>query len=242
MSFIFDGIILASAIIAIVVGAKRGFIKSIMGMATIVTALFVAFAFTPTLSAQIEKTPVVQDVSESISDTIKSLSHDGESNLYDLAKLFDDMPDAFKQILDRYGAEENQLKDTVTPSDTALEPDVNNLSEAIADPVVKALSGVIAFLLLFVGSVIVLKIVTWLLDLIFQLPVLKTANTLLGFIVGLVSALVLAWTLSSLSVIFIRAMSSISPQYFSEDLIKSTIIIRFFASDGISNFLKNVIG
>lgn len=241
MHFIFDGIILAVCIIAIVVSAKRGFIKSVMGICTLIAAIFVAFAFTPYVSEWIENTPVISEVSENISDTLKSLSQkDTES--YDLAKLFSDMPDSFRQILDRYGAKAADLKETVSPGTDAAASDVMDLSLQIARPVVSAISGVIAFLLLFVGTVVVLKLLTWLLDLLFQLPVLKTANTFLGAVVGVISALMWAWTLSALSVIFIRAMSSISPAYFSESLIDNTIILRFFADDNFGNILCMVIG
>ncbi len=241
MHFIFDGIILAACIIAIIMGAKRGFIKSVMGVCTLIAAVFVAFAFTPYVSDWIENTPVITEVSENISDTLKSLSRkDTES--YDLSKLFADMPDSFRQILDRYGAKAAELKETVTPAPDAAAEDVMDLSQLIAQPVVSAISGVLAFLLLFVGTVIILKLLTWILDLLFQLPALKTANTFLGGVVGVISALMWAWTLSALSVIFIRAMSSISPAYFSESLIENTIILRFFADDNFGNILRMVIG
>lgn len=241
MNFVFDGIILAVGIIAIIVSAKRGFIKSIMGICTLIAALFVAFAFTPNVSRYIENSPIIMEVSENISDTLKSLSRK-DTDSYDLARLFTDMPDSFQQILDRYGADASDLKETVTPAPDAAAEDVSDLSELIADPVVSAISGVLAFLALFVVTVIVLKLLTWILDLIFQLPVLKTANTLLGLVVGVVNALVWAWVLSALSVIFIRAMSSISPEYFSETLIENTIILRFFADDNFGNILRMVIG
>ena len=241
MNFVFDGMILAVAIIAIIVSAKRGFIKSIMGICTLIAALFVAFAFTPNVAQYIENSPVIEEVSENISDTLKSLSRK-DTDSYDLARLFADMPDSFRQILDRYGADVSDLKNEVSPAPDAPEEDVTDLSERIARPVVSAISGVLAFLGLFIASVAVLKLLTWILDLIFQLPVLKTANTLLGFVVGIVSALVWAWVLSALSVIFIRAMSSISPTYFSETLIENTILLRFFADDNFGNILRMVIG
>lgn len=241
MNFVFDGIILAVAIVAIVISAKRGFIKSIMGICTLIAALFVAFAFTPNVSQYIETSPVIMEVSENISDTLKSLSSK-DTDTYDLARLFSDMPDSFRQILDRYRVDASDLKKEVAPEPDAAEEDVTDLSERIAKPVVSAISGVLAFLALFIASIAVLKLLTWILDLIFQLPVLKTANTLLGFVVGVVSALVWAWVLSALSVIFIRAMSSISPTYFSETLIENTIILRFFADDNFGNILRMVIG
>jgi len=241
MNFVFDGIILAVCVISVIVGAKRGFIKSVMGIGTLIAALFVAFAFTPMLSDLIENSSLMQGVSVNISDTIKSLSKNVD-NSYDLDRLFADMPDSFRQILERYGADAETLKAAVQPAADSAEGAVTELADRIAAPVVSAISGVLAFLGLFVATVIVLKLVTWILDLIFQLPVLKTANTVLGLILGIFCALIWAWVLSALSVIFIQAMSSISPEYFSESLIENTIILRFFADDNFGNILRMVTG
>ena len=241
MSLVFDGIILCAAVIAVVLGVKRGFVKSIMGVGTLIAALFVAFAFTPTISPYIENTAFIQEIGDGITETIQSLSQSGE-NTYDLRKLFGDMPESFRQSLERYGADADELSAAVKPTSDADAAHVDDLAARIADPVSGAIAGVLAFLGLFVATVVVLKILTWSLDLVFQLPVLKTANTMLGFVLGAVCALVWAWVLSSLSVIFIHAMSSVSPEMFSPALIENTVILKFFADDGFGNILRMVIG
>jgi len=229
MNLILDGILLLICAASIILGAKRGFIKSVMGVCTLIAALFVAYAFTPPLADIIEEQPFMRSISGSITETIKSLSeNDGGS--YDLKRLFDEMPDAFQQIIDRYDADEEQLTEAVEVQPEAEEGDVTLLSDLIAEPVSNAIAGVLAFLALFVASVIVLKLLTWILDLIFQLPVLKTANSMLGFLFGVLAALLWAWVLSSLAVTLSDAMSSISPELFPEDLVEHTILVKFFSS------------
>ena len=94
-----------------------------------------------------------------------------------------------------------------------------------------------AFLLIFFASVVVLRLLTWLLDMLFQLPVLKTANTMLGLLVGVVIALFWAWVLCPLSITFIRAMASISPELFNESVIDNSVILSFFADNKIDDIL-----
>ena len=167
-----------------------------MGVFTLVAALFLAYAFTPAVSQYIHDSEWIENVSDSIGDTIKSLSRNDEGT-FNLEKMFQDMPDAFQQIIDRYNADERTLSQTAPVHPQAEESAVDTLSEMIAAPVVNVISDILAFLLIFIASVIVLKLLTWILDLIFQLPVLKTANTFLGLLVGVVIALVWAWVLSS---------------------------------------------
>ena len=240
MSFVFDGVILAVCVLSIILGAKRGFIKSVMGACMLVAAMFLAYAFTPTVSQYIEDTPFVKNISESITDTIKSLS-ENESGTYNLDKLFSDMPDAFRQIIERYNADESSLTEAVPPQEDAAPEAVDTLSQLIAEPVSGAIAGVLAFLGIFIAAVIALKILTWILDLIFQLPVLKTANTMLGLLVGIVSALLWAWVLSSLSITLIHAMSSINPEMFSDTLIDNTVILKFFANNKIGDIIDAVL-
>ena len=229
MNLILDGVILLICVTCVILGTKRGFIKSLMGSCTLIAALFVAYAFSPALTAYIEQQPFIRNISSSITDTIKSLS-ENEQGSYDLLRLFDEMPDAFQQIIDRYNADEEQLTDALPSEPEAEEEDVHLLSEMIAEPVARAISGVLAFLALFVGTVFVLKFLTWILDLIFQLPVLKTANSMLGFLFGVLSALLWAWVLSSLSVTLAKAMFSISPELFPEDLVEKTVLVKLFSS------------
>ncbi|MBR7161779.1 MAG: CvpA family protein [Clostridia bacterium] len=240
MSLVFDGLLLTICVISVVMGVKRGFIKSIMGICTLIAAVFVAFAFTPAVAQRLENVPFVHEISQNITDTLQSLSIT-ESGTFDLTKLFRDMPESFRQILDRYGADVSKLVDAISPTPEADVSAVDDLAVLIAEPVVNAITGVIAFLLLFVASVIVLKLLTWILDLIFNLPVLKTANKLLGFVIGLFNAVLWMWILSALSVIFIGAMSSVSPDFFGPHLIENTVILKFFADDNIRNLLRLVI-
>ena len=240
MNLILDGVVLCVAILAIIFGTKRGFIRSVMGVCTLIAALFVAYAFSPPLAAYIESRPFIHSVSESITDTIKSLSANTEGT-YDLEKLFADMPDAFTQIVDRYKADPEELKQNVVPSADAESVAVDALADMIADPVVSAIAGVLAFLALFVAAVIALKLFTLILDLIFRLPVLKSANSMLGFLFGVIAAAVWAWVLSSLAVPFVSAMSSISPDLFRESVVENTVIIKFFSGLDIKQLLDYVI-
>lgn len=241
MSLVFDVIILAVCVTSIVLGVKRGFIKSIMGVCTLIAALCLAYAFTPMLAGYIRTSAPVENISASIGDTIKSLSKNDEDS-YNLEKMFDDMPDAFQQILQRYGASEHELVSEIPPEQEAPETVVDELAGVIADPVADAISKVVAFLAIFVVSVILLKLLTLLLDLLFQLPVLKTANKMLGFVMGAVVAIFWIAVLCPLSITLIRALSSISPNLFNESVIDNSVILSFFVNNKIDDLLNQLLG
>jgi len=229
MNLIFDAVIAVSVLLSVIMGAKRGFIKSVMGVCTLIAALFVAYAFTPPAAQIIGQQKFIRDISVSIADTVKSLASN-DSGSYDLNRLYEDMPDAFTQILTRYGMDIGELTKEVPPDPNADAAALERLADLIAGPAAAAISSVLAFLALFVASVVILKILTWILDTVFQLPVLKTANTMLGFLFGVVAGVMWACVLSSLSVTLIRAMSSISPDLFNETVIENSVVLKFFSN------------
>jgi Colicin V production protein. len=103
--------------------------------------------------------------------------------------------------------------------------------------VTDVLANIISFALIFAAAMLVLSIITWILDLIFKLPVLKAANTLLGLIFGVVCALVLAWLMGMVSIYLIGAMSSIYPELFNSTVVQNSVILKFISENNILTFL-----
>ena len=91
---------------------------------------------------------------------------------------------------------------------------------------------VIAYLLVFFASYVVFAITAFVVEKIFELPVLKTLNKLLGFALGAVSAyIVLSITVSVISMLL--AFSSTFFGISAEELRESTQIYKFFIDSGI---------
>ena len=240
MSLIFDIIILAVCLITIFLGAKRGFVKSVMKLCSSVASLFAAYALYPTLAAYIKENFLHRTVADNIAATIKSITSSGagaNSVSYNIEKLFADMPEAFSQIVARYNADLPQLRDTYGSVADVTEAAVDSLAMAISAPVTDVLANIISFALIFAAAMLVLSIITWILDLIFKLPVLKAANTLLGLIFGVVCALVLAWLMGMVSIYLIGAMSSIYPELFNSTVVQNSVILKFISENNILTFL-----
>ena len=243
MSLIFDGLLILLCVVIIVVETRRGFIKSVMNLGSHIAALFVAYAFTPKLAKFFNDNFFLEKISSGIRDTLKSLTENpsGEGT-YNLSKLFSDLPEPFTEILDRYNVSLDSVSDQIKNVTDATEDAVNSLSDSISFGVANVLSSVAAFLLLFVGSILILKLVTLILDSLFKLPVLNSANKALGFLFGVVIALIIAFVFSILSVKLIGALNSISPDLFNQDVIDNSILLKFFANYNIFGVISNVLG
>lgn len=242
MSFLFDGILIFICAAVVIVQTKRGFIKSIMHLGSTIASLFVAYAFTPALAAWLNTKVFLDKISGGISETLKSLTENKGTGGFDLDKLASDQPDAFTQILDRYNINMNSVSESIKGVFGAAEDAVESLADSIANDVSYAISSVCAFIAIFCAAMLVLGLLTMLLDFVFRLPVLKSANTLLGFILGVVCAIVLANLFSILSVHMIFALQSVDPEMFNQSVIDNSILLNFFANHNLLDTVSNVIG
>ncbi|MBQ8187460.1 MAG: CvpA family protein, partial [Clostridia bacterium] len=96
--------------------------------------------------------------------------------------------------------------------------------------------------ILFLAVLIVLSLMTGLLDLIFTLPVLRSANMLLGFLLGVVEAAFFACLLATVMSVLIQSLGAIDPGTFGTDVVDDTIICRFVLKHNMLERLMSALG
>ncbi len=239
ISIVADLVIVAICIFILIRGIKAGFIKSFMRLLRGVVAFIAAYAFTPTLGALINSRFILPAMSKGIGDTIRSLVEktDGVQAVTD---LFSQAPDAVTQILSRYGVSTGIVNEAIV-SMPSKEAAVNGAAEAIAGPVSTMISNSIAFTLIFASVFILLAIVTVILDSVFHLPVLNTANRIFGAVFAVAEAFLLAYVLSNLAGAGFRAFAAFNPEMFGQKVIDRSYVMRFFAEHDFLNMIVNVI-
>ncbi|MBQ4353862.1 MAG: CvpA family protein [Clostridia bacterium] len=224
MSLAIDAVILFTAVFIIWAGTSKGFVRSVMGLISTAASLFAAYAYTPVLADYIKKQYLINRIAAGIDETLRSLAFDTSTDLYNLDRLANDLPEPFTGILERYGINIADFADKLRGLTGCGEATVYSFAEEIAEPTSVLLASVISFILIFFGVFIVLSLLTSLIDLIFKLPVLKTANMLLGFLFGAAEALCIAFVLATLLSVLVTALGSIEPQLFGADVVEDTMI------------------
>ena len=240
MSILLDGIILIVCAVIIFKSIKAGFIKSVMGLIKGIASFIAAYAFTGTLGNIIKEKFIIGGLSGNIEDTLHSLAPGGEGT-QSLENLIKEMPDALNQIVERYGAQTDNLTQIVKDSPSG-EDAVKKVADCIADPIAGSISNVIAFILIFAAVFIALTIITALLDAVFHLPVLHGANKLFGIAFGVAEALLFAFVLSYLGAELMKALGSVDSKLFGEQVIENSVILKFFSNHNLLDIIGNVIG
>lgn len=227
MNFLFDILIIGIIVVSVYLGVSRGFIKSVMRLLSFFIASFLAYTFNGELAKFYSDNFFSASFTEKVSETITPVvQKTGEA--FNIQKLFADMPDAFKDILQRFGANIGDLESKFSSSSASAKT-VEDMSRAIAGPISDMLSKALAFVTIFVGALIILAILTFILDQIFKLPVLKKANKILGFVFGLIIAMVYAFIFSKVAVLIIKVGIAVKPELFNENIIGNSILLKFFS-------------
>ncbi len=229
MGYVIDFIIVVVAVTAIMNAWKKGFIMSVSKLVTGIVSFIAAYAFTPAAAEYIYDKFALKTLSGGIAKTIGSLSRT-DAGKFDLSAMFSDMPDALKQIIERYSVDQGKLGKMCAGVTAGSEETVNKLSEYIAAPIAETISSAVAFIGLFLIALVVMNLAVFLIDTIFKLPVLNSTNKMLGLLFGVGEALIFAVIISSVSAAVLTALGSVDPVTFGAHVVERSYIMKTLSS------------
>lgn len=241
MNAILDIIIVAIAAATIYFSVKNGFVKTLLSA----SAFLIAVIITVTLSSPIKnafmETSAADDVRERVETTVENIltNNEAESNEEIISLLNENSgADDFFEVLDEAGIKREVLQEKVNEWKNETGVDLKEkLISYISDPIVNALITTCVVCLLFFGSLIILKIATYILDKVCKLPVLKTANKLFGVILGIILALVRVYLFVILVKILLPYGQTLDIGMFTAINPDKTLLFRLFYDLNIFDFL-----
>ena len=224
-----DLLIAAIFAVFILLGIRRGLIKSVISLAGNIAALIIALIFSVQLGAYINSHFVEAPMKDWL---LNQMSSDPESvktdiNSVNLDSLFTDSPEFFTNLCNYLGIDKNEMH---MKYESFKANGVEQAKSAVIDlmikPVSTAVSRVIAFVIIFIACIIILKIVFWLASFIAHIPIIRKLDKLGGAIFGAVSALLIVFIVISVINIaspYIMKDRSIAEK---EEIFNKTIIYK----------------
>ena len=229
MSAILD--ILIVVIIGVTIGfaVKNGFVKTVLSAASFLIALAVAFLFVaPVRDAFLESGMAVK-VRTAVDESITSFVTDTSEEQAEL-------PECLTK-LEFIGIDKDELQtkwnDWRTENTETLK---NELVGYVSEPVLRAVATFTAFILLYLGSVLVLRLAAYLLDKLTDLPILRQANKLLGLAAGVVLALLRVWLFCAVVRLLLPCADTLGLDFVSRIDPSATFLFKFFYENNFFNF------
>lgn len=206
MKFLVDFLLIAIILGFTVYGIRKGFIKTAVSFLKNIIAFAVAYMFSSKLGAWLKEQVFMDKVRAGIEKKIAELIGSDTAVGTDFKILNEHS--GFAKLLENMGVDIEGINQYCVNSDGTVN---EKMSEYIAEPCVNALSSVMAFIILFVGTLLVLMLIGFLLNQFAKLPVLHGTNKLLGGVFGLVIGVFWAFVATALIRMVIPYFSDSAP-------------------------------
>ena len=229
---IIDILILAVLAVSVIYGMHRGFISGVLSVAALIGAAALSFAMSPQLAAWLKGNQTLVDTLMYYTDagsrvssldlSLMSVSQVTESALAQILSSAN-LPAAFESAF-------------ITGISAA--PGSMTISELLSQTIVSVSISILSFLICFFVSYIVATFVIHLISYVFELPVLRHLDALIGGVFGLVRGVLLLFILFAL----VPIVLAIAPVPQIEELIAASRLAPMFDSQLILSILRSSIG
>ena len=179
MSFILDLIILAIIVICVLISARKGFVKTIIGIAGLVLAVVLAITLSTPLANFTYDKIVEPAVTGTIENAISNVTDKAENIVKE--NVYESLPGFVQNNIDLSEFE-------ISAGENAAAA----ITESAVKPVALSLLKAVFSLILFVILSFVVRILSKILNSIFSFSILGKANKLLGGALGAVQGVVFA--------------------------------------------------
>ena len=238
-NIILDLCIVAIAGITIYVAYKRGFVKTFISAVSSILAMLMVMIFTVPLANAMANTAIAQSVREKTAAFVDGLVENSEEGVSGALELVQNGTSELNAALESVGISLGEF--SVWTEEHAAQGEEafrESLVEYISGPATTLVMRAIAMLVLYFGTLIVLKIVSSLLSgVIERLPLLRQANHALGIVLGAVMAVVYVFIFCAVVGILVNTSSLTGLTFFDQIVPEKTILYRWFDAIQILGYL-----
>ena len=201
---IIDILILAVLAVSVIYGMHRGFISGVLSVAALIGAAALSFAMSPQLAAWLKGNRTLVDTLMYYTDAGSRVSS-LDLSLMSVSQVTES---ALAQILS--SAHLPAAFESAFITGISAAPGSMTISELLSQTIVSVSISILSFLICFFVSYIVATFVIHLISYVFELPVLRHLDALIGGVFGLVRGVLLLFILFTL-VPIVMAVVPIEP-------------------------------
>lgn len=227
-SWILDVLLIALVLGTILFHWRRGFVKAILGFGRTLISAILAWFFGPKMAAVIADRFIGNKVTQKIYDLLTSM-FDNATETIDLSLLFEQAPEKFVNIVERFGGNMADLETKYGDMTAATRDNLYDLSQSIAAPITSLISNLLGYVLVFVAAFLLFFVLSAILTKIFELPVLKQLNHILGLLLGILFAVLNAILFCLIGGYLLKLIGPATGKFVAEELIAETHLFRLIA-------------
>ena len=231
IALIIDLVFFAAFLVIIIVNTVRGFVKAFMKLGSSIVSVILAGIFSGKLGRVFHDWFMADWLNEKIANitlsAMPSLEGVPDGFTVTINDLLTAMTGKFSLLLSIAGVNMAELSGSYG-SLPATEENVLLMSAHIGDNLSMILAKGLAFIVIFLASLLLFALITSLLNAATELPVIKTANRILGFVFGVLSALIIGSIGSFVVTKAIEIISVFSETVSALHIAEDSMVLRLF--------------
>ena len=185
MNWIIDIILVAIIVTGIVLGLKRGFVKTVAKPVKLVATWACSIKLAPWFAKRFIAPLIQAPVTEKLSAVLREKCQDLTA-----ANAAEDLPTLLKICAGIFNINVEEV------AQGSVETLTDRIAQTFTEPLVSVVAVVISFFLLLIICSILFAFLLWLLNLIFELRPFAWLNRTLGVLFGAALAMIVTWIVS----------------------------------------------
>ncbi len=232
MEYIVDIILILIFAAVVASSAKRGFFRSLIDLAGSIVAFVAARLFSQSIAPEIYESYVAPEIENILGEKLGNIA--ATDYAAQLEEALASIPEAFNGVLEIIGINKEMMLEKLSEAELSGAGIVESVMTSVVNPLGTALVGFVLTTVVAMTLIIVIKIVAALADkAIKKLPVIKSCNSLLGGVFGVLRGVI--------SVVVISMLLSVAASFIKNpELITS--VNNSFIVETVSGFIASVSG
>jgi uncharacterized membrane protein required for colicin V production len=166
--------------------ARNGFVKTLISAVSFILAIVITATFTTPLADYLKTTPIAETIETATEEKITDFILEDAVNV---DGLINGDSEKFNKLLSITGINKGELSKWYSENVIDVTNKESALAKHIATPIIDITATATSIVLLFIGTQILLSVLSRVLNIIAKLPLLRTCNKFLGFLLGVVLAM-----------------------------------------------------
>lgn len=236
MKYLLDAVVILIFLLAVIIGHKRGFIKTVAGIVAFIAAIAVAALLNGPVAEMVYdnviEPPLIETVEQQTAQAQGSAAEQLDS-------VYQSLPTITKNLLAQAGiANGDDLMQNmpILSSSTPVAQSVASVVRTVLLPLLQAVCSLILFVLAYILASILLRV----LNVVAKLPVLKQLNKSLGLIAGILSGAL--WAMFAVTVLQIIAAIGAADSMINLNVLADTVLVDWLSSiNPLSGALQEIL-
>lgn len=238
MGYLLDLATAGVLILFLILGAKRGAVRSLLNLGSTVLVVFLSSWLGKLLAQFIYGAFIQKGLTDTIAKSLADNAKQAGTDTY-VTSVLSSLPQYIRDSISALGIDLSSFTSSID-STQSVNLWANSAAvqlEKLLAPIYTALISLVSVLALFIILMIFRKILVNIICKVFDLPVLKQVNGFVGAIVGLLEGVLFIFIICMVLHIMLPYQAEI-PAIFSDSSINSTILFKQFYNCGIFSYFN----